>query len=69
MSQSFLREQELQMKFHEFHRYILTNMETQLRELNIKLMEGIDDFGIDIHDFKAYLNKRLRHLIPNHIFL
>ncbi|KAG5595032.1 hypothetical protein H5410_036264 [Solanum commersonii] len=59
VSQSWLQEQTQLLKFQESISDGLTYMITQLIEGRVELTEEIDQFGLDIHDLKARLNKTI----------
>ena len=59
VSQSWLQEQTQLLKFHESICDGLTYMTTQLIEGRVELTQEIDQFGSDIHDLEAHLNKKI----------
>uniref|UniRef100_M1DAI2 Uncharacterized protein n=1 Tax=Solanum tuberosum TaxID=4113 RepID=M1DAI2_SOLTU len=59
VSQSWLQEQTQLQKFQESIRDGLTYMTTQLIEGRVELTQKIDQFGSDIHDLEADLNKKI----------
>ncbi|KAG5609847.1 hypothetical protein H5410_021128 [Solanum commersonii] len=59
VSQSWLQEQTQLLKFHESIRDGLTYMTRQLIEGRVELTQDIDQFGSDIHDLEAHLNKKI----------
>uniref|UniRef100_M1DKI1 Uncharacterized protein n=1 Tax=Solanum tuberosum TaxID=4113 RepID=M1DKI1_SOLTU len=59
VSQSWLQEQTQLLKFQESICDGLTYMTTQLIEGRVELTQEIDQFGSDIHDLEAHLNKKI----------
>ncbi|KAG5605198.1 hypothetical protein H5410_026690 [Solanum commersonii] len=67
VSQSWLQEQTKLLKFHESICDSLTYMTTQLIEGRVELTQEIDQFGSDIHDLEAHLNKKIEACLkPNY---
>ncbi|KAG5609988.1 hypothetical protein H5410_021269 [Solanum commersonii] len=59
VSQSWLQEQTQHLKFQESIHDGLTFRTTQLIEGRVELTQEIDQFGSDIHDLEADLNKKI----------